>query len=231
MFNDLKINANQLPGTIPVFPLTGTVLMPGSELPLNIFEPKYVNMVEDSFAEKRLIGMIQPKQGIFSKIRKSKPLYNVGCLGRIKAFNETEDGRYLIVLGGICRFKIEDEIPTIRGYRRFKANYENYLEDFEVKKSRELFGNKLDRKELFNKVDNYIAKFSDEKGTISSFDGMDKMSDAIIVDFITSYMPFNPQEKQLFLECKDIEERTKALYKVLGIAEAEAKLMQRTTLQ
>jgi len=226
MFNDLKIKKEALPSNIPVFPLTGSCLLPGTELPLNIFEPKFINMVDDAMAEKRLIGMIQPKQGLFSNIKKSKPLYDVGCVGRIKAFNETEDGRYLIVLSGISRFETVEEIETIRGYRRFKVDFDKFENDFSIEKERKIFTSNFERKELFEKVDAYIQRVGDVKDSLSSYNNFDNLTDGFILDFICGFMPFSPQEKQLFLECLTVEERSKTLYKILGIAEAEKKYLK-----
>ena len=129
MFNDLTVKQISLPQTIPVFPLPGVLLLPGIELPLNIFEEKYINLVDDALAEKKLIGIAQPKNGLLNRIAKNKPLYEIGCLGKIKAYNETDDGRYLIVLSGITRFEKIEESTTTRGYRRFKVDYNKFEDD------------------------------------------------------------------------------------------------------
>lgn len=230
MFNDLKIKKEALPSNIPIFALTGTTLMPGLELPLNIFEPKYINMVDDALAEKKLIGLVQPKQGIFSKIRKNKPLYKIGCVGKIKAFNETEDGRYLIVINGLCRFNLEDEISTMRGYRRFKVAFDNYLDDFDIEKERKLFISELSKEKLFDKVDKYFFESNGEQNTINSYEAFGKVSDAFIIDFVSAYMPFSPQEKQSLLECKTIEERAKHIYKILRLSETKSELDSNITV-
>lgn len=230
MFNDFKIKKEALPTNIPVFPLNGVVLLPGVELPLNIFEPRYINMVDDALAEKKLIGLAQPKQGIFSKIRKNKPLYQVGCAGKIKAYNETEDGRYLIVLSGVCRFELKEEISTMRGYRRFKVDFEDYYDDFEIENERKLFDLDIPRKEFFEIIDNYLAQYDNENRSITSFESFDKMNDAFIIDFITSYLPFEPQEKQLFIEAKTLQERAEILFKILGLAEAKNKYINNPTI-
>ncbi len=224
LFNDLSIKKENLPNTIPVFPLSGTVLLPGIELPLNIFEKKYINMVDDAFSEKKLIGMIQPEQKIFSKLIKNKPLYKVGCVGRIKTFNETDDGRYLIVLSGITRFETEEEIPTTRGYRRFKVKYNNFSSDCEIKKLRENFKLDVPRNDLIKKIDSYLKGYENYNG-LADVETLKNVESAFLVDFLCSYLPFSSQEKQLFVESKTIEDRAKTLYKVLGIAEADSKLL------
>ncbi len=222
MFNDLSIKSNNLPITIPVFPLSGALLLPGIELPLNIFEPRYVNMVNDALAEKKLIGLVQPEQKFYSKLIKSKPLYSIGCLGKIKAFNETEDGRYLIVLSGVSRFELGEEIASTRGYRRFKVSYDNFKDDFVIKKLREEFKLDLSKADLVNKIDSYLKGYENYNGA-SSLSELLNVESAFLVDFLCSYLPFSAQEKQIFIESKTIEERAKNLYKVLGLAEAGTK--------
>lgn len=221
MFNDLNIKKEHLPLTLPIFPLSGALLLPGIELPLNIFEPKYIKMVDDALAEKKLIGLVQPQSNLLAKISKNKPLHKVGCVGKIRAFNETDDGRYLIVLSGIMRFNLADEIPTIRGYRRFQVNYENYENDLEVKEQREGFKLEIERSKLFNKINNYL-KTNAIDASLNNISGLDTVETGFLIDFLCSYLPFSSEEKQLFLEAKDLNERAKILLKVLGIAEAES---------
>ena len=120
---------NNLPKEIPVFPLSNFIIFPKTTVPLNIFEPRYIDMVNDAMKGNRIIGMIQPrksKQGI-------PVLYNVGCAGKIISFNETDDGRYLIILNGICRFKIMDELNNDNLYRECEVNYDDFLKDLNAK--------------------------------------------------------------------------------------------------
>ena len=220
-YNKLSMEIGQMPSTIPVFPLSGVLLLPGVEVPLNIYEPKYINMVDDALSEKRIIGLIQPQQGLFSRLRKNKGLYDIGCAGKIKSFNETEDGRYLIVLSGLSRFTLDEEVSTIRGYRRFKVDWEGFGEDTKYIETSRKFS--TDKKLLLDKVDKYLQDHQVE-GSFSDIEGFDLINDAFLVDFLCTYLPFLPQEKQLFLEAKTIDERVDVLYKVLGIAEAERRL-------
>ncbi len=223
MFNELSIKSENLPLAIPVFPLSGALLLPGIEVPLNIFEPRYLNMVDDALSDKRLIGLVQPEQKLYSKLVRNKPLYGVGCVGKIKAFNETEDGRYLIVLSGVSRFELGEEITCTRGYRKFKVSYDNYKEDFVIKKLREEFTLDLSKNDLVNKIDSYLkAQDSNFKG-LANLSELVNVESAFLVDFLCSYLPFSAQEKQVFIESKTIEERAKNLYKVLGLAEAGTK--------
>lgn len=215
--------------TIPVFPLTGAVLFPGTEIPLNIFESKYVNMVNDALADKRVIGLVQPEQRFYSKLIRNNPLYKVGCAGKIKAFNETDDGKYLIVLGGISRFELSEEISSTRGYRKFKVSYENFKQDLIIKKLRQEFALDLSKKDLVNKVDNYLKNQEANYSGLTNVNELLNVEPAFLVDFLCSYLPFSPQEKQLFIESKTIEDRAKALYKVLGMADAESKLITHNT--
>ena len=223
MFNDLSIRSEDLPKTIPVFPLSGALLLPGIEIPLNIFEPRYVKMIDDAMAEKRLLGLVQPEQKFYSKLIKNKPLYKVGCLGKIRTFNETDDGRYMIILSGVSRFELDTEISSDKDYRKFEVNYDKFKEDFLIKKLREDFTLDLSKTELMKKIDSYL-KGSENYTGLANINELMNTESAFLIDFLCSYMPFSAQEKQLFIESKTIEERAKTLYKVLGLAEAEAKV-------
>jgi Lon protease-like protein len=223
MHNNLKITAEKLPDTLPIFPLNGVLLLPNIELPLNIFEPRYINMVDDALATpNKLIGLAQPTEaadGIVSKLfgTKKRELYNVGCVGKIKSYNETEDGRYLIILQGICRFEVGEEIDTMRGYRRFKVDFSKYIFDIKQREENKKTAINLDRKMLVEMVDFYLKK-NNIDGSINNIEGFDNLDSAYVVDFLCSHLPFIPQEKQLFLEAKNPEERSKILFDILGLA-------------
>ena len=124
-------NLNNLPSELPIFPLSNFIIFPGTTVPLNIFEPRYIQMIDDCMKTNRMIGMIQPKK---TGNLKKPDLYNVGCAGKITSFNETEDGRYLVVLNGVSRFKITNEIVTKKLYRICKVNYEMFNNDLSQKK-------------------------------------------------------------------------------------------------
>ena len=124
------MNIQELPTTIPVFPLSNFIMFPGSSVPLNIFEPRYLQMVNDSMKKSRIIGMIQPKK---SGNLKKPDLYGVGCIGKITSFNETEDGRILIILNGISRYKILNEVNNDKLYRECDVSYQNYSSDLDDK--------------------------------------------------------------------------------------------------
>ena len=218
-----NLNIQNMPSTLPVFPLNGVVILPGVELPLNIFEPRYINMIDDALAEKRLIGLIQPQTGFFSKLMKKKPLFNVGCVCKISAFNETSDGRYVIVVSGICRFEIIEEIDTTRQYRRFKVDYNNFKNDFTNNLERENFSINYSKEDLLKRISSYLKKTHGIKEEVD-FGYLKNVDEAYLVDFLCSYMPFSAQEKQLFIESKTIIDRFNNLDKLLGILEAETKL-------
>jgi Lon protease-like protein len=227
-YGNITFKAEQLPSNIPIFPLSGALLLPGIDLPLNIFEPRYINMVDDALQEKRLIGLVQPQQqGLFSKIMRTKPLFSTGCVGKIRAFNETEDGRYIIVLQGICRFELGEEISTMRGYRRFKADWSKYLGDLTYREDSKLFN--VNKSELLDKVEKFLRKHGSQT-SLSELKGLSFVNDAFLIDFLCSFLPFESQEKQLFLESGSIEDRIKILYKILGLSEAEIYIDNNKTI-
>ena len=121
--NPFTLPFERLPASIPVFPFTGAVVMPGVQLPLNIFEARYLNMVEDALAQHRIFAMVQSDPG---SGRDGEAVFQTGCAGRISSFSETDDGRFLIILLGVCRFDIREELPTVRGYRRVIADWQRF---------------------------------------------------------------------------------------------------------
>jgi Lon protease-like protein len=236
--NSFKITSESLPLTLPVFPISGVLLLPNVELPLNIFEPRYINMVQDALATpNRLIGLAQPievpeQKGLVSRILKggkAKPqeIYNIGCAGKIRAFSETEDGRYLITVQGISRFNIVEEVETDRGYRRFAVDFSNFTNDLDAHAIAQQTRFELNRKQLVELVDSYLKKNNIE-GSISNLQGFGEMEQGALVDFLCSYLPFIPQEKQLFLEASTTEERSKILFDILGLANIESEFDSKT---
>ena len=142
----------QLPKTISIFPLSNFIFFPQTTVPLNVFEPRYIQMVDDAMKGDRIIGMVQPK-----KSNQTIPiLYNIGCAGKITSFNETEDGRYFIVLNGICRYKIVDELANDKLYRECKINFDNYINDLKENNKEEI--KFADLKLIFNDLKNLFKK-------------------------------------------------------------------------
>ena len=145
------LKKDNLPKIIPVFPLSNFIIFPKTNVPLNIFEPRYIEMVDDAMKEDKIIGMIQPKNSTQS----IPELYNVGCAGKITSFNETEDGRYLIILSGISRFKIVEELKNQKLYRKYKVNFDDFSSDLDERKEEIKFS---DLKLLFNNLKSLFVK-------------------------------------------------------------------------
>ncbi|MBL8833995.1 MAG: LON peptidase substrate-binding domain-containing protein [Rhodospirillales bacterium] len=196
-----RLTLSDMPATLPVFPLTGVLLLPRGRLPLNVFEPRYLAMVEDVLGtQDKLIGMIQPTE----KERKgaAQPLYPVGCAGRITSWSETEDGRFLIQLSGIARFAIGEEIATTRGYRRFRPDFGRFAADFEAPDS-----GGFDRKRLLAALKAFFAA----EGLQGDWESIEQANDERIVNTLAMLCPFSAEEKQGLLECATLADRAKAM--------------------
>tara|TARA_X000001036_G_scaffold242909_1_gene226653 strand:+ start:136 stop:792 length:657 start_codon:yes stop_codon:yes gene_type:complete len=197
----ITINSiEDLPKRIPIFPLTGAVLFPGTQLPLNIFESRYINMIDDALASTdRLIGMIQPAS---SKDSDSKILKNVGCVGKITTFNEIEDNRYLITLTGIIRFKTKEELDTTTPYRQIIPDFTNFNTDLENQNVES-----IDREKLLG----LIKKYLEHRNMLTDWDIIQQTSTEQLINYSGVLVPFTPEEKQLLLESSTITERCSAL--------------------
>ncbi len=187
---------DQLPDTLPVFPLEGAVVMPGAQLPLNIFEPRYLNMIEDAMASQHLIGMIQPEA---HGENQGYSLRRTGCAGRITTYQETFDGRIEIVLSGVCRFDMQEELPTTRGYRlvipdwsRFELDYD--YPRFEVSKQQERF---------FEQLEGYMSvqELSIDQNVIHD------IPLARLMNILTTLLPLHHEDKQAIIEAVSFESR------------------------
>ena len=195
-----------LPKKIPVFPLSNFIIFPNTSVPLNIFEPRYLEMIDDSMKNDRIIGLIQPKK----IIKKDIPdLYTVGCAGKITSFNETEDGRYLIILNGLSRFKILKEINTGKLYRECEVNFDEF--NFDTKKNREEI-KFLDLELIFKKLKSLFKK----KGYIVNWKKLEKQSLDQTINGLSMTSPFTLEEKQILLESKDLNIRKNLLEKILN---------------
>lgn len=199
--------------TLPVFPLTGTVLLPGTYLPLNIFEQRYLNMVRDALEGDRRIGMIQPLvPGLdnwgFPPLDLEEPeLYTVGCCGRIDRHELQEDGRYLIVLEGVGRFRILGELEPRRGYRRVRADFS----EFEIDQRSE--EPDIDRQELLSVLD----RFARQRDLEFDRDLLAALSGTRLVNTLSTALPFAPVEKQALLEARSPADRATLLITLMGI--------------
>ena len=198
-------NSKKLPEEISIFPLSNFIIFPESTVPLNIFEPKYVQMIDDAMKSHRLIGMVQPKK---TGDLKKPNLYNVGCVGKITSFNETDDGRYLIVLNGISRFEILKEISTNKLYRVCKVNYEKFSFDFKENREKINFSNLetilKDLKSIFNK-----------KGYAINWSELEKQDLYNTINTLSMASPISLEEKQTLLESLNVNDRKLKLEKIL----------------
>lgn len=201
-----------LPRILPVFPLAGTLLLPDSELPLNVFEPRYLAMVQDALAWGRILGIVQPNGSIIGA--GEAPLYHTGCAGRISSFGETEDGRLLITLTGVCRFNIAEEVEGPRGYRRVAADWEPFRSDLDEPPAMT-----VDRPRLFEAVKSY----SKLNGLDLNWKALDAADDYDLTLSLCMIFPFEPPEQQALLECPDPLSRTETLTTLLEMAVAERK--------
>ena len=195
-----------LPNILPVFPLSNFIIFPRTTVPLNIFEPRYIEMIDQSMKTNRLIGMIQPKK---SGQLKKPDLYKVGCAGKITSFNETDDGRYLIILNGVCRFKIMDEINSDNLFRECEVKYDDFLKDLN-EKSEEIKFSDLDL--IFQNLKSLFKK----QGYEINWKEIDKQSLDQTINTLSMASPFSLEEKQVLLESKDLTIRKDRLKEILN---------------
>ena len=193
-----------LPNKIPVFPLSNFIIFPETTVPLNIFEPRYLQMIDDAMKGSKMIGIIQPK-----KQNQTIPsLYNIGCAGKITNYNETDDGRYLIVLSGISRFKIIQEINTEKLYRECKVNFNDFKIDLNEHKEEIKFS---DLELIFKKSKSLFNK----QGYIINWKDLELQSLNQTINTISMASPFSLEEKQVLLEALNISDRKKKLEEIL----------------
>ncbi len=198
----------ELPNIIPVFPLSNFIIFPKTTVPLNIFEPRYINMINDSMKTNKLIGMIQPKNS--ENIDSDKPaLHEIGCLGKITSFKETDDGRYLIDLKGIIRFKIFKEVKPVKVYRECEVNYDTYQNDLNEKKE----NLKLSDLELIFKDLKLLFK---KRGFIINWKSLEKQSLDETINALAMASPFSLEEKQVLLEAVSLDLRKNKIAEILS---------------
>ncbi|MDR3448816.1 MAG: LON peptidase substrate-binding domain-containing protein [Alphaproteobacteria bacterium] len=198
--------SSALPEELPVFPLSGAVLLPQARLPLNVFEPRYLAMIEDALGKGRMIGMIQPSE---ESDNPKPPLYTVGCAGRITSFNETEDGRMLSVLSGVCRFRVAAEVSAGALYRVVRPDWKPYLGDLGDGENAE-----IDRAHLVDLLQIYF-----KKNAISvDWNVVQSAPNDVLVPTIIMICPFAPNEKQALLEADSFADRVAMLIALLEMA-------------
>lgn len=193
-----------LPQTLALFPLVNAILFPRASLTLNVFEPRYLNMVDDALASERLIGMIQPAVGDESAA--NPDLAEVGCVGRITTFSETDDGRYLITLTGVCRFTLEKEIKAPTPYRQALVAYDEFASDFAMSS-----GAAIDRPALMSSLRTYAGLH----GFNVDWSAVDEAPVETVVNVAAQLCPFDPLAKQALVEAVTLEERARALIALL----------------
>ena len=195
----------KFPNKISIFPLSNFIFFPNTNVPLNIFEPRYIEMINDSMKTTRLIGMVQPKKNIGES---SNQLYDIGCLGKITSFSETEDGRYLIVLNGLSRFKIIEELKNDKLYRECKISFDEFQNDTVVSKEDIKFS---DLKLIFKDFKSFFEK----RGFAINWNELEKQSLEQTINALSMASPFSLEEKQILLETKNLSLRKDKLEKIL----------------
>jgi len=210
-----------LPKKIAIFPLSNFIIFPKTSVPLNIFEPRYIDMINDSMRSNKLIGMIQPmNSGSTDNIRPD--IYKIGCLGKITSFRETEDGRYLIELKGLIRFEIIKELKTDKKYREFEVNFEKFHNDLDVKKEELKF---TDLELIFKDLKSLFEK----RGFIINWKELEKQSLDETINALAMASPFSLEEKQVLLEAKNLDIRKNKIAEILSTYTYD--LFNNTTLQ
>jgi len=201
-----------LPDTLPIFPLTGVLLLPRGRLPLNIFEPRYLAMTRDALGGERLIGMVQPSEpqrdnrggGAINP-----PVYPIGCAGRITAFAESDDGRYLLTLTGVSRFRIRDELPLLSGYRRVVPDWQPFAQDLDAPPA-----TGFDRERFIRG----LKEFFTQRQISADWEAIDKAAGEHLITSLAMLCPFAPSEKQALLEAADLDERARLLIALVEMA-------------
>jgi len=196
-----------LPDVLPIFPLVGVLLLPRARLPLNIFEPRYLAMTRDALGGERLIGMIQPSDPTTGGM--NPPVYPVGCAGRITQFSETDDGRFLITLTGVSRFRIVEELPLLSGYRRAIPDWTPFAPDREIPDAPQ-----FDRARLVRGLKTFFG----QRQLSADWNAIEKAPAEQLIASIAMACPFAPSEKQALLEAADLEQRATLLTGLVEMA-------------
>ena len=208
-----------LPKRIAVFPLSNFIIFPETTVPLNIFEPRYIEMINDSMNNSKMIGIIQPKK---NPIDSKKDLYEIGCIGQITSINESDDGRYLIDINGLSRFKIIEEVKNNKLYRECKISFNDFENDVDLKKE-EINSSNL--KSIFSNM----QKLFEKKGYILNWKEIEKQNLEQIINALSMASPFSLEEKQALLETKNLNLRKNKLEEILNTYDVDN--FNNTTLQ
>jgi Lon protease-like protein len=214
------MNKINLPKTIPIFPLSNFIIFPKTTVPLNIFEPRYIEMINDSMKSNKLIGMIQPKN---SNNNQEEPLlHDIGCLGKITSFKDTDDGRYIIELKGLIRFRITKEIKSYKDYRTCEANFDEFDHDLSEKKEDLKFS---DLELIFKNLKSLFEK----RGFVINWKELEKQSLDEIINALAMASPFTLEEKQVLLEAENLNIRKNKIAEILSTYNYD--IFNNTTLQ
>jgi Lon protease-like protein len=212
-----------LPEVIPVFPLPGALLLPRGQMPLNIFEPRYLEMIDDSLRDgHRLVGMIQPDGGRPGPEERPN-LYKVGCVGRITQLAETGDGRYLLQLTGVARFRVEEELAVSTSYRQCRVSFVPYVDDFVPRKGED----EVDREALLKALTDFL-KANDLK---TDWEGIENAPNEALVNALAMMSPYGSAEKQAMLEAPDLKTRAEILVALTEIELAKNNSQGETPVQ
>jgi Lon protease-like protein len=212
-----------LPEVIPVFPLPGALLLPRGQLPLNIFEPRYLSLVDDALRDgHRLIGMIQPDEA--HPVNEERPhLYRIGCAGRITQIAETGDGRYVLQLTGVARFRVQEELAGETAYRRCKVSFEPFVGDFIARKGEQ----EVDREGLLKA----LTAFLQANNLKADWEGIENAPNEALVNALAMMSPYGAAEKQALLEAPDLKTRAEVLVALTEIELAKTGSSDETPLQ
>ena len=197
---------HDLPKVIPIFPLSNFIIFPDTTVPLNIFEPRYVEMINDSMKTNKLVGLIQPKKNNFNSIL---DLHETGCLGKIISFKNSSDGQYMIDLNGLARFKITKEIKNDKPYRECEISFEDYKDDLNLQKEELKFS---DLELIFKDLKSLFEK----KGYIINWKSLEKQNLNETINALAMASPFSLEEKQILLESKNLEMRKNKIAEILS---------------
>jgi hypothetical protein len=202
---------SDLPTELPIFPLAGAVVMPGVQLPLNVFEPRYLNMVFDALAGDHLIGMLQPVTD--TPFDEDAGVHKIGCAGRITSYSETTDGRIVMVLTGVCRFEARSELDPRRGYRRVRASWERFAIDYHEDEAR------MPNREPFLTS---LRAYAGLRNVEVPWDDVKGMGDADLVNLLCAHLPLEPNDKQALIETIDLAQRADLMRALMDMSSASS---------
>lgn len=205
---------SELPDSLPIFPLSGAVVLPGVQLPLNIFEPRYLAMVQAALATDHLIGMVQPRSR--EGDNEHPAIHQVGCAGRITSFSETNDGRIILVLTGLCRFKVRDELPEQGGFRRVVPDWQGFAQDVQDHEEAS-----LSERDLFM---GSLRAFCDQRSVEIPWDDIIKMPDLDLVNLLCAHLPLEAEDKQALLETVKLSERASLMRGLMDMSAQASRL-------